>query len=70
MIMVRLSMTAKRWYCAVRFNRFVQDVSGQGIVEYSLILLLVVIVCMGVLTLIGLDTGNHLHHVAAKVANT
>ncbi len=68
--MKKVAMTTRRWYCAVRFNRFVQDVSGQGVVEYSLILLLVVIVCMGGLTLIGLDTGNHLHHVAAKVANT
>lgn len=45
------------------------ETSGQTLVEYSLILLLVAILCVIALSVIGLSTGSHLNQVANNFTN-
>ncbi|PSR25034.1 MAG: hypothetical protein C7B46_20820 [Sulfobacillus benefaciens] len=47
--------------------RLIRDRSGQSLVEYTLILVLVSIVGILALGLIGHVTGSHIHQIANKI---
>jgi len=54
-------------FAMVRFERFLRDDTGQGLVEYALIIALVAAVAFAGLTLLGGKSNNTLNNVANRL---
>jgi len=52
-----------------QFRRFFQDDSGQGLVEYALIISLISIVAMAALQFLGFKASNTLNNAASNLSN-
>ncbi len=52
-----------------QFKRFFQDDSGQGLVEYALIISLISIVAMAALQFLGFKASNTLNAAASNMSN-
>ena len=53
-----------------RFLRFLRDEEGPTAVEYAVMLALIIVVCIGAITTLGLNANNTFTFVAGAVAPT
>jgi pilus assembly protein Flp/PilA len=51
-LVLSLGLALQRWFLQTR-SSILAKVSGQGLVEYGLILVLIMVVCVGILTAVG-----------------
>ena len=51
-------------------RRFLADEDGPTAVEYAVMLALIIVVCIGAITTLGLNAGNTFSYVAGVVAPT
>jgi pilus assembly protein Flp/PilA len=52
------------------FLRFLADEDGPTAVEYAVMLALIIVVCIGAITTLGLNAGNTFSYVSSIVAPT
>ena len=51
------------------FKRFIQEEEGATAVEYAVMIVLIIVVCLGVITLLGTEVRDAFNTVAQTVAN-